>query len=58
MGRTFDNLSDMGMRMGAVARPYWWIVWVILSPVACCVSNTYYNNYFFLAKLSLLTFFY
>lgn len=37
--RSFENLVEMGMRLGPGLRYYWWLVWVVLSPAACVVSR-------------------
>lgn len=36
--RSFDNLTEMGMRLNIGLRYYWWLVWVVLSPAGCVVS--------------------
>ncbi|XP_077288856.1 sodium- and chloride-dependent glycine transporter 1-like [Arctopsyche grandis] len=33
--KALDDLNYMGMKLGCFLRGYWWLVWTILTPVAC-----------------------
>jgi Sodium:neurotransmitter symporter family len=37
-GKTFDNLNEMGMKFNKFLRNYWWLMWVVLTPIFSLVS--------------------
>lgn len=41
--RALGNLREMGIRLHKSVRGYWWVVWVVLTPIASLVSITLIN---------------
>lgn len=41
INRTFDNLSDMSIRLTGIVRAYWWSVWMFATPIASLVRIKY-----------------
>lgn len=37
--RTFDNLSQMNVRLTGIVRAYWWCVLMFVTPIASFVST-------------------
>jgi hypothetical protein len=37
--KAFDNIHEMGMKFNKILRNYWWLTWVVLTPIFSLVRK-------------------